>query len=73
MWQHIAAGSAIEASAISSPGGLLAFATPEEALECIERVNADYRAHCSAARRLVDDFLQFPTLLSPLVAAALSA
>jgi len=52
--------------------GLLAFATPEEAVECIERVNANYRAHCLAARRLAIDFLHFRTVLTPVVEAALS-
>jgi hypothetical protein len=52
--------------------GLLAFTTLEEAVECIERVNADYQAHCSAARQLASDFLHFRKVLGPVLEIALS-
>jgi hypothetical protein len=52
--------------------GLLAFTTLEEALDCIERVNADYQGHCSAARQLASDFLHFQKVLGPVLEIALS-
>lgn len=35
--------------------GLLSFRTDEEAAEGIDRINADYRAHCDAARALAEE------------------
>jgi hypothetical protein len=52
--------------------GLLAFSTLAEARDCIERVNADYQAHCSAARQLASDFLHFQKVLGPVLEIALS-
>jgi len=38
--------------------GLFAFSSQEEALQAIEAVNADYPAHCLAARRLAEEHFE---------------
>ena len=43
--------------------GLLAFTTQEEAVRAIEAVNADYAAHCAAARRLAEEKFTAPKVL----------
>jgi hypothetical protein len=52
--------------------GLLAFSTVEEAADCIERVNADYLAHCASARDLAEDILSYRVVLPRLLDAALA-
>jgi hypothetical protein len=43
-------------------GGLFAFTTLEQAVDAIERINADYGDHCNAARRVAEDYLSAPRI-----------
>jgi len=43
--------------------GLVTFSTIEEAVSGIESINADYPAHCAAARQLAEDKLSAPKVL----------
>ena len=56
--------------------GLLSFATLEEAVEGVERINRDYEAHCRAAREVAEEFLDYrrvlPRLLEDCTAAPAS-
>jgi hypothetical protein len=51
--------------------GVLAFATPAEAADCLERAARDYPAHCAAARELADRFFDYRVVLPRLLDAAL--
>jgi hypothetical protein len=44
--------------------GLLSFTTMEEAVDGIERINLDYRAHCRAARDLAEEYFDSDKVLS---------
>jgi hypothetical protein len=48
--------------AIPTGQGLFAFSTVEEAADAINRINADYRNHCLAARRLAEDYFSAPVV-----------
>lgn len=50
--------------------GLLAWSTPDEALDCLERVCRDYERHCAAALRLARDHFDARVLLPPILDAA---
>lgn len=43
--------------------GLLAFETMEEAIEGVERINADYVAQCRAARSIAEEYLDYRKVL----------
>src|SRR6266545_3796340 len=43
--------------------GLLAFGTMEEAIEGVAAINRDYAAHCRAARRLAEEWLDYRKVL----------
>jgi hypothetical protein len=47
--------------------GLLTFSTPAEAIEALERVDADYARHAAAARRVAADELDSATVLADLL------
>ena len=55
---------------IPSGRGLLAFSTMEEALRGIESINADYAAHCAAARRLAEEQFAAPKVLQSILERA---
>ena len=42
--------------------GLFAVSEPEQAAEAIERINADYRHHCKAARAVAEEFFSAQTV-----------
>lgn len=50
--------------------GVLAFSSLKEAVDCIERVNADYLAHCLAARELAERFFSYKVVLPRLLETA---
>ena len=50
--------------------GLLAFATPAEAVDALARVDADYARHAAAARRIAADELDSAIVLGALLAHA---
>ncbi|MGH3089704.1 MAG: hypothetical protein ACRDSJ_20655 [Rubrobacteraceae bacterium] len=43
--------------------GLLAYRTPNEAMESIRRVGDDYEAHCRAARKIVEEYFHSDKVL----------
>jgi hypothetical protein len=47
--------------------GVVAFKTPEEALEGLQSVSHDYEAHCLAARELAEAYFDSGTVLSSLL------
>jgi hypothetical protein len=47
--------------------GLLAFGTLEEAVEGVQRINADYAAHCKAAREIAAEYLHHEKVLPKLL------
>jgi hypothetical protein len=52
---------------IPSGLGLLAFATPEEALDGVARINADYPAHARRAREIAAEHFDAARVLSALL------
>jgi hypothetical protein len=52
---------------VPSGTGLIGFATPEEAIDALERVDRDYDRHAKAARAIAEDHFDasrvLPTLL----------
>jgi hypothetical protein len=50
--------------------GLLAYATMEEAVDALERIDADYAAHGRAARRIAEEHFAARTVLARLLADA---
>lgn len=50
--------------------GFLTFATLEEAVEGVERINRDYRRHCLAARKFAEDHLDYRVVLPALLEAS---
>ncbi|MBM4464924.1 MAG: glycosyltransferase family 1 protein [Chloroflexi bacterium] len=50
--------------------GLLSFATLEQAVEGLARINADYQAHCRAARRLAEEYFDSDRVLGELLGLA---
>jgi hypothetical protein len=52
--------------------GLLTFSTVDEAAEGVERINADYAAHCRAARAFAEEHLDYRKVLLPLLEEVLS-
>jgi len=50
--------------------GLLSFATLDQAVEGLARINADYEAHCRAARRLAEEYFDSDRALSSLLRLA---
>lgn len=51
--------------------GLLAYRTPNEAVEAIRRLKSDYEAHCRAARALVEEFFDARRVLIDLLERSL--
>jgi hypothetical protein len=49
--------------------GVLVFSSLEEAAECIEQVNADYPAHCRAAREITTQTFSYKVVLPRLLKA----
>jgi hypothetical protein len=47
--------------------GLLAFTSMEEAVEGVQRINDDYRAHCKAAREIAESYLDARKVLPRLL------
>jgi hypothetical protein len=52
--------------------GVLAFRSPEEVIDAVCRVDADYNAHCRAARKLAEEFFSAACVLPPLIEAAMA-
>jgi hypothetical protein len=52
--------------------GVLAFRSPEEVIDAVSRVDADYDAHCQAARKLAEEFFSTTCVLPPLIEAAMA-
>ncbi len=52
--------------------GVLAFSSLESAIDCIERVNADYSAHCLAARELAKKTFSYKVVLPRLLEMAIT-
>ncbi|MGA2604646.1 MAG: hypothetical protein ABSG14_10495 [Verrucomicrobiia bacterium] len=50
--------------------GLVTFSTIDEAVRGIESINADYPAHCAAARKLAEDKLSAPKVLQSILERA---
>jgi hypothetical protein len=50
--------------------GLVTFSTIDEALRGIASINADYPAHCAAARKLAEDKLSAPKVLHSILERA---
>ncbi|MEH2171304.1 hypothetical protein [Nostoc sp.] len=53
--------------------GVLAFSSLAEAVDCIERVNADYLAHSLAAREIAEQTFSYKVVLPRLLKTAISA
>jgi hypothetical protein len=53
--------------------GVLAFSSPDEAVDCLERVTADYPTHCRAAREIAASVFDYRVALPRLLEAALGA
>lgn len=47
--------------------GLLSFDSMDGAVEGVERINADYSAHCRAAREIAEDYLDYRKVLPKLL------
>ena len=52
--------------------GVFAFRSPEEVIDAVSRVDADYDAHCRAARKLAEEFFAAACVLPPLIEAAMA-
>jgi hypothetical protein len=50
--------------------GLVPFTTMEEAVSGIDSINADYPAHCAAARQFAEDYLSAPKVLKSVLERA---
>jgi hypothetical protein len=51
---------------------VFAFRSPEEVIEAVSRVDADYDAHCRAARGLAEEFFAAARVLPPLIESAMA-
>lgn len=51
--------------------GVLAFSSLKEAVDCIELVNADYLAHCLAARKIAEQTFSYKVVLPRLLKTAI--
>ena len=51
--------------------GLLSFSDLDEAVICLEQVNANYRSHCRAAARIAEERLSFSAVIPPMLDVAL--
>ena len=45
-------------AAVPTGEGLFAVSGPEEAAEAVDRINADYRRHCEAARSIATEHFE---------------
>jgi hypothetical protein len=52
--------------------GVFAFRSPEEVIDAISRIDADYDAHCRAARDLAVEYFSAERVLPPLIEAAMA-
>lgn len=57
---------------LEATDGVLAFSSPEEALDRIARLDRDYDAQCRAARRVARDYFEAGSVLPSLLADALA-
>jgi hypothetical protein len=53
--------------------GVFAFRSPEDVIDAVSQVGADYDAHCRAARGLAEEFFAADRVLPPLIEAAMAA
>jgi len=53
--------------------GIFAFRSPEDVIEAVSQVDADYEAHCRAARELAAEYFSTERVLPPLIEAAMTA
>jgi hypothetical protein len=53
--------------------GVLPFRSPEEVIEAISRIEADYDVHCRAARELAEEFFAAHRVLPPLIEATMAS
>jgi hypothetical protein len=52
---------------LSTGHGVLAFSSLEEAVECIDKVNAEYENHCRAARIIAEETFSYKNVLPRIV------
>ena len=52
--------------------GLFRFSTLREAAGAFEKINADYKSHCRAARRIAETFFDSRPILRKLLSRALN-
>jgi hypothetical protein len=52
--------------------GVFAFRSPADVIDAISRIDADYEAHCRAARGLAEEFFSAARVLPPLIEAAMA-
>jgi hypothetical protein len=53
--------------------GVFAFRSPEEVIDAVFRINADYDVHCRAARELAAEYFAAERVLPPLIETAMAA
>jgi hypothetical protein len=53
--------------------GVFAFRSPEEVIDAVFRINADYDVHCRAARELAAEYFAAERVLAPLIETAMAA
>ncbi|HEX8251312.1 MAG TPA: hypothetical protein VF599_24275 [Pyrinomonadaceae bacterium] len=58
---------------LSADGGVQAFSTLDEAVGCIEKVNADYLNHRRAARKIAEEVFSYKVVLPRLIDIAVGA
>ena len=52
--------------------GVLGFRSPEDVVDAISRVEADYDAHCRVARELAEEYFEARRVLVPLIEVAIA-
>jgi hypothetical protein len=55
---------------LSCGKGVFAFRSPDDVIDAVSRIDADYDAHCRAARKLAEEFFSASCVLPPLIEAA---
>jgi hypothetical protein len=52
--------------------GVFAFRSPEDVIDAVSRIDADYDTHCRAARELAAEYFSVERVLPPLIEAAMT-
>jgi hypothetical protein len=58
---------------LRAEGGVLAFSTPEEAVEALREVELDYAHHCRLARHVAEEYFAAETVLGSLLERAVGS